>query len=935
MLSDAKLKIANKQGFAMLAPLWTDSNARSGTVYYHIYDLTNPGSTAADQARVKQQQQQREERAEQQEQKRERESRAEQAERRSSSRAAEKQQQQKQQQQQQQTQQQQLLRSNSCSSNMNKIDVTWVMVITWSQMLPRMYYWSKYDSPSTFQLVIAYDPSRYLTFVMYIYKDMGWDNEYKIRRSVIGYFSYKYKHQEALQLAASMKSTAFRLNTKIGNTGERGRYMFRVASGRHEINYDQKCYNWFANEMRRKWLLDYFRSWTLICPCDFRLAMIDGRWKSYKTTLDRQCIYESMPWSLSSQECCYTPSGSLITTEDGRGGQTLLFHPRQWRLHEKYDVLPKQWCCQFTDNCEYFYRVRPMDQCRGYTPLFLGWSYGDPHFHTLDAFQYTFNGLGEYTLVETTHGNFTLQGRTAKARDANGTEKDATIFSTFAAKDVDTDTVHVEMSTTRDGLAVFIGDRNITDWFVAAKVTRDINETGVIITKKNNTQIEATFKSGFTLTIGVSAEQLDITVGAPNKFKNNTKGLMGLFNDDPDDDLMPPGENAVALSNSSSEKTIFSEFGEKWKIQKIDSLFYHAPNKGYNAYTLTEFKPFYFEDLFANMTIEQKNKTRMTCGDNIECLFDFAVTANASPNITVDKVFNVTVGQVNVLTVNTSDPDGDTVTVKLESTEPNGANFKDGVYIWKPVNMEPMNISFSASDGKGGVAAAGVSINLCNCSDHGECLFDLLADGYELKQTFRIVQCNCSTGWEGDFCELDLDGCQDNPCTEGTNCTDVTPAEQVASGKSYNCSACPEGTEDDEGICLSINECDPGNRRHDCEQICIDQEKGFKCTCKDGYRLLKDDKNCTDIDECDEGTSGCEQQCTNAKSSFGCFCFDGYKINTDNKTCIIVADMKMHCGRLNCSYGCIENGSNTYACFCQSGYSLADDAKSCEGMKRV
>ena len=58
-------------------------------------------------------------------------------------------------------------------------------------------------------------------------------------------------------------------------------------------------------------------------------------------------------------------------------------------------------------------------------------------------------------------------------------------------------------------------------------------------------------------------------------------------------------------------------------------------------------------------------------------------------------------------------------------------------------------LRFSASDGNKGVAAADVTINLCNCSGHGECLFDLLADDYELRQTFRIVQCNCSTGWEG------------------------------------------------------------------------------------------------------------------------------------------------------------------------------------------
>ena len=66
----------------------------------------------------------------------------------------------------------------------------------------------------------------------------------------------------------------------------------------------------------------------------------------------------------------------------------------------------------------------------------------------------------------------------------------------------------------------------------------------------------------FTLTIGVNAQQLDITVGAAANFKNHTKGLMGVFNDDPMDDLLPPGQNAVPLSNSSSEKTIFDEFGE-------------------------------------------------------------------------------------------------------------------------------------------------------------------------------------------------------------------------------------------------------------------------------------------------------------------------------------------------------------------------------------
>ena len=83
--------------------------------------------------------------------------------------------------------------------------------------------------------------------------------------------------------------------------------------------------------------------------------------------------------------------------------------------------------------------------------LVSAWFFGDPHIHTLDNFEYTFNGLGEYTLIETNGGNFTLQGRTAKAINENGTETNATVFSAFAAKDTDSDRVYIAMNGKRDG----------------------------------------------------------------------------------------------------------------------------------------------------------------------------------------------------------------------------------------------------------------------------------------------------------------------------------------------------------------------------------------------------------------------------------------------------------------------------------------------------
>ena len=45
----------------------------------------------------------------------------------------------------------------------------------------------------------------------------------------------------------------------------------------------------------------------------------------------------------------------------------------------------------------------------------------------------------------------------------------------------------------------------------------------------------------------------------------------------------------------------------------------------------------------------------------------------------------------------------------------------------------------------------------------------------------------------GDTCNTDFNGCFDNPCMTGTNCTDFTPAEQVAANSTFNCTSCPTG----------------------------------------------------------------------------------------------------------------------------------------------
>ena len=54
----------------------------------------------------------------------------------------------------------------------------------------------------------------------------------------------------------------------------------------------------------------------------------------------------------------------------------------------------------------------------------------------------------------------------------------------------------------------------------------------------------------------------------------------------------------------------------------------------------------------------------------------------------------------------------------------------------------------------------------------------------------------------GGFCEMETDGCTDRPCSVGTNCTDLSPAEQVQFSRAYNCSKCPAGYVEDDSICV-------------------------------------------------------------------------------------------------------------------------------------
>ena len=52
-VSSSKKRSAYDNGFAMFAPLWTDANFQAGQVTYHIYDRTKSGLSITEKYRLK------------------------------------------------------------------------------------------------------------------------------------------------------------------------------------------------------------------------------------------------------------------------------------------------------------------------------------------------------------------------------------------------------------------------------------------------------------------------------------------------------------------------------------------------------------------------------------------------------------------------------------------------------------------------------------------------------------------------------------------------------------------------------------------------------------------------------------------------------------------------------------------------------------------
>ncbi|XP_012494193.1 PREDICTED: von Willebrand factor D and EGF domain-containing protein [Propithecus coquereli] len=126
------------------------------------------------------------------------------------------------------------------------------------------------------------------------------------------------------------------------------------------------------------------------------------------------------------------------------------------------------------------------------------------------------------------------------------------------------------------------------------------------------------------------------------------------------------------------------------------------------------------------------------------------------------------------------DPEGSDIRFMLDSG-PEGASVSSaGLFMWKTESETPQQFTLHLNDDCGAETRVTIEVTVksCDCLNGGSCVSDM-----KFPSGSGMYLCVCLPGFQGSLCEVDVSGCQSNPCGLGKCISDF---------HSYSCDCPPE-----------------------------------------------------------------------------------------------------------------------------------------------
>ncbi|KAM5276172.1 mucin-4 isoform 3-T3 [Hipposideros larvatus] len=704
----------------------------------------------------------------------------------------------------------------------------WTLKVTWVSVPAYPAQWTR--GTNTYQAILSTDGSRSFALFLYQSGGMQWDVTQRPGNCVLMGFSSGDGYYENSPLTFQPVWKKYRPDQFLNsNSGLRGLQVYKLHR-EERPNYRLRCLQWLRRQPQ-------WPGWgwnQTSCPCSWQQGQWDLRFQPIRTgwrdlSSRHLCSFSSRRGGVC---CSYGPWGELL---EGWRVQS------PWQFDQELE--PQHWCCRWNDQpslCALYQQRRPRIGCTWYQPPRPAWMFGDPHINTLDGVNYTFNGLGDFLLIQAKDGNssFLLQGRTNQTGSAQ-----ATNFIAFAAQYNTSSLSPITIQwflEPNDTIRVLLNSQPVPfeTNHEGSEGQEIFNSTGVILIR-NGSLVSASLDGAVTVSVLALSNILHASCSLPEEYRNHTEGLLGVWNDNPDDDFKMP--NGTTVAQGSSEETIF-HYGMTWKINGTSLLGKrddHLPSN---------FIPVFFSQLITNNG--SKNLTS-ECNEDKQCIYDALATGNTRTGLHTNMVFR-TYQQMNT-TLHQFPPSIDGLRVveayvrqtKLIQYSSNSEDttftlrnnytdfklFENGTLLWTPKSLEPLTLEILARNVKDNLSSVlQLKTVVCACKGEKECLYnDTSRVG---NSSLEVASCKCDGTAYGRYCENLKDPCEEQ-CFPNVKCI---PGQ--------GCEACPPNLTGDGRHCallkdseLCQNKSCPVNYCYNQGHCSISETLGCQaaCTCPPAF----------------------------------------------------------------------------------------------------